>query len=159
MPCRRGCGILAEHPQLIPSTWQPHESWLPISSTVSRVPSPWPLVPLISPSCIGPSCPGAGAASGVVLRHHPKFPIRACTVPWQRLYFFSCFPVFFAIGLFHRATAITRVVWGGLSVPLSKQLAAWCADPGPCGGLRCCGNPTSQMAPTFPGHGTGGKNI
>lgn len=61
----------------------------------------------------------------------------ACTVPWQCLYFFSCFPVFFAIGLFCWVAAITGVIWGGLSVPLSKQLAAQCPDPGPRGGLPC----------------------
>lgn len=74
MPHRCGCRILAEHPRLFPSTWRTHEPWLPVPSAVGRVPSCWPLAPLISPSCIGPSCPGAGGASGAVLRHHPKFP-------------------------------------------------------------------------------------
>lgn len=32
------------------------------------------------------------------------------TVPWQRLYFFSCFPVFFAIGLFHWVMVITGAI-------------------------------------------------
>lgn len=82
----------------------------------------------------------------------------ACTVPWQRLYFFSCFPVFFAIGLFCWVTAITGVIWGGLSMLLSKQLAAWRPDPRPRGGLPCHKPHISGGSdPPWPWHR--GKNI
>lgn len=81
-----------------------------------------------------------------------------CIVPWQHLYFFSCFSVFFAIGLFHWVTAITGVIWGGFSVPLSKQLAARCPDPGLHGGLPCRAPHISDGSdPPWPWHR--GKNI
>ena len=82
----------------------------------------------------------------------------ACIVPWQSLYFFSCFPVFFAIGLFCWVMAIAGVIWGVLSVPLSKQLAAWCPDPVPRGGLPCHAPHISDGSdPPWPRHR--GKNI
>lgn len=74
MPHRRGCSILVRPPQLFPSTQRTHKSWVPVPGAVGRVPSCWPLAPLISLSCFDLSCPGAGGASGAVLHHHPKFP-------------------------------------------------------------------------------------
>lgn len=68
------------------------------------------------------------------------------------LYFFSCFPVFFAIGLSHWVMVITGAIWAGFSMLLSKQLVAWClvvACPTMC--------PTPRTALTLPGHSIEGK--
>lgn len=76
----------------------------------------------------------------------------ARTVPWQRFSFFSCFPVFFAIGLFHWVMVITGAIWAGFSMLLRKQLAVWClvvVCPATC--------PTPRMALTLPGHSMEGK--
>lgn len=68
------------------------------------------------------------------------------------LYFFSCFPIFFATGHSHWVKVITGAIWAGISMLLSKQLVAWCpmvAYPAMC--------PTPHMPLTFPGHSTEGK--
>lgn len=92
-PHRHGCGICAQHPWLFPSTRRTHKSWPPVPSSVGRVPSCWPLTPLISPSCIGPLCPGVGEASGAVLRQNPRFPT------WHAQHHGSAF-IFSAASLF-----------------------------------------------------------
>lgn len=68
------------------------------------------------------------------------------------LYFFSCFPIFFAIGLSHWAMVITGAIWAGFSMLLSKQLVTWCLTMG-CPAMY----PTPRMALTLPGHSIEGK--
>lgn len=89
--------ILAEHPRSYQVPRRPTSPGC-LSPVLSAVPSHWPLAPLIPPSQFSPSCPRRsiqGCASAP-----SQISDLACTVPWQCIYFSSCFPVFFAIGLF-----------------------------------------------------------